>query len=519
MNKKGIMVSRKLFTGIALGYLAVPVLIFFMGFLKIWIGLICSAVLVTMCVLAVKDSKKDREGQLNNSGSLLVPFSFLAIAVVAAVLISVATGVGEYVWTTYDHAFRRAMLRDLVDYSWPVIYSPSTQSNPDVMNLIHMNSNALYVYYLCYWLPAALFGKAFGFAAANVFLVVWNSIGIVILLIGMSMFAKRTTLSALLILVLFSGLDGVMYIIYEITEYSDWWWFEGYVTNISLISNINSFLNVYNQCIPCWIITLLIMLAINNRSLGLYGGLLFAYTPWGTIGLVPIAIAKLLSKDMRAKETSRQIRNVFALTNLVPAALMLAVFGSYYLTSESQSVSGFTITFFDTPWHFIWSYLVLVAIEIVPFVVILYKDNKKKPLFWAAVITPVVLPMYKITEQNDFVMRGAMASLFIICVLLVYKVTRIVDEDERNKVTKEKRSKKETLKVFGLSVVLVAMCYTTYFMGNVVFAMTVSGGERPDNAIVSFGNIATTEYAEIIEDQFFAYSYSEKPFYKYLARK
>lgn len=249
------------------------------------------------------------------------------------------------------------------------------------------------------------------------------------------------------------------------------------------------------------------------------GGLMFAYSPWGTIGLVPLAFTKLFSKKMRAKETSRQVRNIFTLTNIIPAALMLAVFGCFYLTSESQNESGFTVTFFDTPWHFIWSYVVLLIIELVPFFIILYKDNKKNPLFWASIATAALLPIYKITEQNDFVMRGAMAPLFVICVLLVYKVTRIVDEDEHNKVTRGKRAKKEELKVFGVSLVLVAMCYTTYFMGNVVFAMTVSGEASLNDTIGSFGNIAMVDYAETIENQFFSYSYAEKPFYKYLARK
>lgn len=522
MNKKEITITNKSFVGMSLLYLAIPVIIFFLGFLKIWLGILCTIALLGVAFLAFRDSDKasDRNNKIALSDRKVnIPVKFILILAVFSILITIGTGVGEYVWTTYDHAFRRATLSDLVTYKWPVIYTADTQTNPAVVNLLQSKDPAYFIYYFTYWLPAAAVGKVAGFGAANVALVLWNSIGIALIILGMCLYSKRATYAALFTFLCFSGLDAVPYLIYNIKEYSDWWWIEGYVTNISMISNINSLLNIYHQCIPCWLITLMIMMSTNNRSIGLFGSLLFPYSPWGTIGLLPLAIVKVFSKEFRTKKLKENILNIVTVTNLVPAALILFVFGTFYMTkSDATNTRGFTVSFFDTPLHFVLSYLALILVEVVPFAIILYKGNKKNPLFIASIITLLVLPFYKITEQNDFVMRGAMAALFVFCVMFTEYISVITAEDELIRNKKAKRSKKDNVKVFLISLIIVAMTYITYFMTAIVFSMTISNSPT-DGYIGSFGNMYDDQYTEITQDQFFSYNYKEQFFCKYLSKK
>jgi len=520
MTKTTISFNSKKFFTLGLGYLAIPIIIFFIGFLKIWIGAILSVLLLGAIYLTIRDVDKSPEGELTTTNEIKIPVSFLVIISLLALFISYFTGVGEFVWTTYDHAFRRAMLKDLIDYSWPVIYSPSTQTNQYVVQIINMKDNAFYVYYLCYWLPAALVGKVCGFTVANIFLLIWNSLGIVITVLGMSLFAKRPSYSTMFMFMCFSGLDVIPYYLHELINYQDWWWVEGYVTNMSLISNVNSLMNIYNQCIPCWIITLLIIMAINNRSIGLIGSMLFAYSPWGTIGLLPIAIVKVFQRKMAAKTMKKRVVNILTIQNILPAILMLFVFGSYYMCkSDATSVSGFTASFFDTKIHFAISYIVLIVIEVVPVFIFLFRNYKKNPLFWASIAILLILPFYKITEQNDLLMRGAMAPLFVLCVFAGKRLSEISAEIRLKRRKNEKFDSKSILKLVPVVLLMAGMAYMTYFMGTVVLAASISDIDRPDNDIGSFGNINKPDYAEKIEDQFFAYDYENLIFYKYLAKK
>jgi hypothetical protein len=67
------------------------------------------------------------------------------------------SGIGGFGLQNWDFNFRNAVLHDLVDYSWPVVYP----------------QGRILLYYFTYWLPAALAGKIFGWFGANIFLFVW----------------------------------------------------------------------------------------------------------------------------------------------------------------------------------------------------------------------------------------------------------------------------------------------------------------------------------------------------------
>ena len=196
MNKN-IRISYKSFFILAVAYLTLPVLIFFLGYLKIWLGIIFSAVLVFAIFLAVKDCMKGPDGNpLELKNDISFPLSFIIAAVIFAVFVTITNGVGEYTWGPFDHAYRRAIFNDLINYKWPIIYDPNTQTNPEVIEILKLNGNQGFVYYFTYWLPAAIVGKLFGFTVGNIALIIWNSLGIFITLIGMCKYVKKASAEA-----------------------------------------------------------------------------------------------------------------------------------------------------------------------------------------------------------------------------------------------------------------------------------------------------------------------------------
>ena len=524
MNKT-IKISYKLFFTLAVIYLTLPVVIFLLGYLKIWLGTIFTAVMLFAVYLAVKDCANGPDGNaIDLKNDVSFSLSFLIAAFIFALLVTITNGVGEYTWGPFDHAYRRAIFNDLINYKWPIIYDPSTQTNPEVIEILNLQGNQGFVYYFTYWLPAAIVGKLFGFTAGNISLILWNSLGIVIILIGMCKYVKKASYGTFFMFLCFSGLDVIPYFINQIHPYDGWAWLEGWVPFVSFISNFNNLENVYNQAIPCYLIVTLILLAKNNRSLGFTSSLMFAYSPWATIGILLPALARLLSGDLKASEKKKRLLNIFSLNNLMVPVLMLFVFGAFYgAKSGALHMQGFLWEFYGGDiLKFIVVYILLFAVEVLPSFAFVVKSHKKDPMLWSAVAMLLILPFYFMSEGNNLVMRGSMPALFILCVFMAQRIAEFTTEDDkiRNSRKKVRLPKKALAERFFFSLVIIGMTYITYFMVTVIYPMTFMSDERFTDSIVSFGNIAQNEsdFVIVIQDQFLLESPEDTFFFKYLAK-
>ena len=524
MSKK-INISYKLFFTLAVIYLALPVVIFFLGYLKLVFGLIFTAIVAAAAILAIRDCTKDPDGnKLELKSDISFPLTFIIAAVIFAFIVTITNGVGEYVWAPFDHAYRRAILNDLINYKWPIIYDPATQTNPEVIEILNLQNNQGFVYYFTYWLPAAVVGKLLGFNAGNITLVIWNALGIFLTLIGMCKYIKKASYGTLFMFLCFSGLDVIPYLINEIHPYSGWTWIEGWVPYVSMISNFNNLENVYNQAIPCYLIVTLLLQSKNNRSLGFVSSLLFAYSPWATIGILIPSLVRLFSKDMKASTTKKAVLNIFTYNNLSVPVLMLFSYGAFYgAKSGALHMKGFLWEFYDgNILMFIVVLILLFIIEILPSFAFVVKGHKKDPMLWSAMAVLFILPFYFLSEGNNLVMRGTMPALFVLCTFMAQRIAEFTTEDEiiRNSYKKKRLSKKETFVRLAFSLVIIGMTYVTYFMVTVIYPMTFFTEERFTDSIVSFGNIANNEadFVIVSQDQFFVDKPEDKFFYKYLAK-
>ena len=74
---------------------------------------------------------------------------------------------GGYGYQTGDWAKHGILLKDLVDYPWPVFYE-------------YYGATIGVTYYVAYYLPAAVIGKVGGLVLANQFLVLWTLLGLIL---------------------------------------------------------------------------------------------------------------------------------------------------------------------------------------------------------------------------------------------------------------------------------------------------------------------------------------------------
>ena len=497
-------------------FLTIPLFMFFLGYLKLQVSIPLTLIFAGIVLYCVSDCMNGPDGNKNwgSDKDLKIPLSYLIGFAVTALAVSFVSGAGEYIYTLQDHEYRRAILRDLINYDWPVIYNYNTQTNPEVIKIFGMASGQrAFSYYFIYWMPAALAGKAFGFNVGNFVLYLWNSIGIFLCLLSTSAVIKKVTAWVPFIFVFFSGLDIIPNLVYELTHYSDWRWFEGFVTSMSYVSNFRELASVFNQMVPCFLVVAILLMSNNTRSMGLTAGILFCYSPWAVFGILPMVAAFLFGKNLRASKISKTLYNTFSPANIASAVLILTIFGSYYMTnSGAVGYKGFAWEYFSNPGWFILAYIVFILIEVIPFALILYKREKNNPVFIAAFATLLILPFYRVSEMNDFTMRGSMPALFFFCILLSGVVPEVMDQ--KNTPT----TKKGWLKSAAIMLTVILMTFPTLLNLFVIFGSMLQGDKGNEENIGSLGNINQAEYAEVIQEQFFAEGYEGSFFYRYFAK-
>ncbi len=498
-------------------FLTVPLFIFFMGYLRLSVGIPLTLIFAVIVLYCVSDCLNDPDGVKlsRHDTDLKMPVSYLIGFAVTALALSLVSGVGEYIFTIQDHPYRRAILRDLIDYDWPVIYNYSTQTNPEVIDIFGIVSGErAFSYYFIYWMPAALAGKMFGFEAGNFVLFLWNSLGIFLSLTAACAAIKRFTAWVPFLYVFFSGLDVIPNFVYLFNEYGSWRWFEGYVPVLSYVSNFRELASVFNQMVPCFLVVALLLISHNTRSMGLTAGILFGYSPWAVFGILPVVGAILFGKKNRAKKLSKTATNVLSPVNIASAMLLLIVFGSYYLSNAAATdYKGFAWETFDDPLQFIPVYLIFITLEVLPFVVILYKTMKKDPVFWASAAALLIIPLYQVTGMNDFCMRCSMPALFVFCIYLSGVVADVMDEKNTPKTGKG------WLRSAAVMLTVILMTFPTLLNLFVIFGSVIQDEPNNKEDIGSFGNINQAEYAEVVQEQFFAKDYEDAFFYRYFAKK
>ena len=529
--KKEILIRRDVFYAVCAGYLTVPVIIFLALYLKPYIGipaaLIMAGCALYSCLDFFKMPDKKLSGKSSDYAGMKMPLKYLIALGVIALITVFVSGVGEYLYSMVDHVFRRAIFNDLISYKWPVIYDYSTQYNPRVIAVLGKNEGtAALVYYTTFWMPSALIGKVFGNAAGNVFLLIWTTIGVWLVLTGTSMVIRRVSWAVPVIFITFSGLDALPNIVHSITQYDGFMAIEHWLPTFAYMSNFTQLSNVFNQCVPVWVLMVMLMLSSNVRSTGFIGSLSFAYSPWTSIGMIPVALALAFKKELQPEKEAKVFLHLLNPAGIIACAVMLGVFGPYYMVSTSATdESGFAWKFCRNFGEFILFWALLMIIEVVPFVIVLWKKQKKEPLFIASVLTLAVIPVYKISYFNDFSMRASLPALFVISVMFTELLTVMFAEDKQRIRKAKKRPKKESVRCFfvlALAVVCAFPCAVDLLL---ILGSELTGVKHFENDIGSFGSIAgeengdyytTEQYTESVMLRM-ADGYEDSVFFKYLA--
>ncbi len=401
-------------TRVALGYLALPVFLYFPGWFQPAPALILTLLLGYACWRALSTHAL--------AATPWPPKRLIALALLVAAAWSVFGGAGHFFYANaHDWIIRDAVLRDLAAAPWPPSYAAG-EADAFILRAP-----------VAYFLPAAAIAKLTGLATADKLLWVWTVIGITVFFLLLPL--RHTTLirstAALLIVVLFSGMDIVGYMFPDFHwgniplqgAFIDWW-----IKPPPLVSYWSNTSNLFwnpNHSLPAWIsIALFYRHWRHPRFLAitpLLVAVLPLWSPFALIGMAPFLFILALRWWLKRPRHGLDVPLI---------AACLGVFGVIFVTlviPPSGVQYGMTLT--TPPEHGRWIYLnnfshfltfaenyTLFVIFEFAILALLVSRAIDRWLFVTAILTLLTLPFLSIGPGNDLAMRGSIPSLGVLCI-------------------------------------------------------------------------------------------------------
>ncbi len=432
--KGKICVKFKTVTAMAYAILLIPILIFFWGWLKWYFALIFSAILLLGMLKVYKSEYIERKEILE------IPIgAFLLAGLLFAFWVLIAGTCGVSV-SNYDTPWRRAILRDLVDFKWPVRYE-ATSTN--------------LVYYHVFWMIPALVGKIFGWHAALITQAVWLWLIIMISFLLISFLLKTDDKNVIILIAVmivgWSGMNALGWIIMQelgmspgnfglqLNENYCGALFNGESFNFHYRSNEDFICENYNQLL-IWIA---VPLMLENRKIKNYafiGILLLPYSPWGVLGIAIMMVIDALHQAIgyiKEKQLKQLFWDIFSIPNICILASVGIVFGLYFSGTSRLSDGGasfgiLTLSKFDAPR--IVGLIIFWLCEFGIYYLFLWKENKKDHLFRWCLPMLMLIPICWAGSigGRDFCMN---VSLPILYMVMIYMVKYIKDYVLNKKIT------------------------------------------------------------------------------------
>lgn len=392
---------------IAVLYLVVPVLIFFMGWLRPVFAIPLSIVLLLGFASWFVPLKNKAGARLQRS--------LVIWAAAAAVTWSVFGGAGHFFYANTDWEIRDAVLRDLVVSAWPVKYG-FTQG----MDVILRCPSAFYM-------PAAALAKWIGLAHADFLLFIWTAFGIFLfLMLALSEASSlKQAVIVTIVIIMFSGMDvfGMIFTkqpVPPMPEHIEWW---AHLFQYS--SNATQLFWVPNHALPSWIMTALLYRHRADFQILKIAPMLLAITPlWApllAIGLAPFGVLLI----WQAWRSGKFVSNINAMACI--CSIVVFVVLAKYVTMDSAAIASHW-TFGEgadfTP-VMRWEYYVTFCLtEFGILAGLLYILRRGYAL---QVIVPLLLllPLYSFGPSNDLTMRSSIPALMLLCLSSAYAVSDI----------------------------------------------------------------------------------------------
>ncbi len=384
-------------------YLLLPILIFAAGWLRWYYALPLCAGLLYSFFIASHTPQEREVYHININGKLLLCLAILAGWVIAS-------GVGGLCWQNrWDHMFRNTLFEELCRTSWPVL-STTANGLPEIL-----------CYYIGFWMPSAIVTKITGsLTAGYLFQTLYAYCGVVIAVLLLFRWLKAIKLRAVIILILFSGLDVITY--WVATEFwgtkpapslNDFFYahHELYSWKFNSSSNTTLLFWLYNQIVPFWVGGMLLLTTWKNSATLLFTySLMMLFSPFPFVALFPLIVYRCLVE-------LKNFKQLFSLPN-ISGFLWMAVIAFYFGANNNVG------TFILLPVTEYGAFALFLAIEFLVFLPFIWNAVKKDIIFWILFATMLICNIVRF-EADDFAWRTTIPVAGYIMLKLIQEAHKI----------------------------------------------------------------------------------------------
>lgn len=495
--------GSKIINIIAYFYITIPFVIFILGWIGLRYSIPCTILIGISMYQIIKNSPKIWKPEFNQDNIVKI------ICIIIFVLIWVYfSGIGKYVFQNTDHGARNTIFNILVQYDWPVInyelYPENEAYGPTSL-----------IYYIGFWMPAALVGKIFGINAGYGFQVFWAVIGILLFYYFVCAKMKKITLWPLAVFVFFSGLDivghfliGTNLFTLENDLHLEWW---GGVYQYSSITT--QLFWVFNQAIPAWLCTIMVLSQKDNRSRVYIAACCMLHATFPFIGLLALilflAITRLydilkISDGEKKIQVLYWFKEIFTFENVIGGGIIGILSFGYLMGNLSGTHIMQESTMGPNMNNSLFKYIVFILLEVGVYFFALYKYNKKNRLYYFIIICLLIIPPIKIGNSSDFCMRVSIPFLVILYLFII----------DTLKIAYEKKNKGILM---GLLIILIIGSMTpihefTRTVKNTF--ISINNGEKPYLQSENEEAYITA----ILNSENFSGSIQDNWFYKYIIK-
>ncbi len=417
--KTVIITYQKIFN-MTLMYLMLPFFIFVLTWVKTEISVPCLLLLGTGILPHFRGKQNPKSKvELQKMGMVFIIF--------AAVFWCWSAGIGGFFYQSPDHHFRNAVFRDLIYEEWPVIYEEYGTGM---------------VYYLGIWIVPAFLGKMLlwtglekesVWTVSNTFLLLWCSLGVVLLIILLCLYFQAGKVCDIVVLVIiligFSGLDIVGEVWnngLDIHNHIEWW-----SEYFQFRSNTTSIFWAYNQAIPGWLMTILLLSEKDMRNYGLILGSTLFYAPFAVIGIslcVAVMIFDTVRKKYREGKIREALRGLFSYTNVAVIFVILPVMLAYYYCNAGcdLKVRFFWEDYGGFSGKILVTWICFFFLEAGIYICLVAENEYRKPLYYAATVSLMAGSVLAVGGTGEVVFRISV-TMPILFVLMCFVMKMVFD--------------------------------------------------------------------------------------------
>lgn len=472
----------------------IPVVLFLTGWCR-WIFAVPSCLLLLLLFFQYYRSVRKNETPVESLAiDRKVIFSVLGISAVMAVILGYGgLFIDAEIFTDYHkHA---AVQQDLCRYAWPVIYNDA--QTPSMLN-----------YYVGSYLFPALIGKIFHSpVVAELALGVIGWIGMQLLFLNILFLAKaETTKAQIWALVIYLGFYGMLIplqlIMFKINPdvilgYPQWYTYKGLQFRSSLVS-VKWVWEQYT--IPVLGMSMLYKYREQRNLYAVWVLPALICGTWAFVTLVAYAVADYILSSIRNKKF---YYDVFSWQNIVCAliGLLMVTYLAGSVATDTTEELRFRLM---TDWkYYLRDYLPFCLFMFGFYFWLIWKETKKDNFFYITLFFLIIIPFWRASDYNDWVMCTSMSALFM---FTIYCIRFLLDPEVKVKARKK-----------WITLIVCLALNAPYPLFELYNTFTYTG--LPERTMRVYSCIDCEEIDLVWRTHFYNYHYEDSIFYRYIARK